>query len=59
LLFGIGVGYLCVFRKRQRIVLMNKEKLHIEDKRKKIDFVNHVEKKEQKKTNSIQRSMPD
>ncbi len=27
---------------------MNKEKLDIEGKRKKIDFVNHVEKKEQK-----------
>jgi hypothetical protein len=27
---------------------MNKEKLDIKDKRKKIDFVNHVEKKEQK-----------
>ncbi len=48
MLFSISVGYFCIFRKRERIVLMNKEKLGIKDKRKKIDFVNHVEKKEQK-----------
>ncbi len=49
LLFSISVGYLYIFRKRERTVLMNKERLDIKDKRKKIDFVNHVEKKEQKK----------
>jgi len=38
---------------------MNKEKLDIKDKRKNIDFVNHVEKKETKKTNSTQYRVPD
>jgi hypothetical protein len=58
-LFSISVGYLCIFKKREQTVLMNKEKLDIKDKRKKIDFVNHVEKKGTKKTNSTQYRVPD